>query len=577
MGAPILSLRDDFEDNLTASAWIATATGSATVAETGGQSRFTLPSSTAGTHIARYTSRAGYDLTGASFFVNVNTMVATGVAATAFFQLYLSATNTLQWIQLSGTLYARTIIGGVSVDRYTVAWSAATYKYLRISESAGTITWWSSTNGTSWTSRATLANPFAVTDLFVDFGATCGNVASPGSFRLDDVNLVLPALTTTWHWTEIEWPLLNRFRNITIAATSGQGYIATYSAKDASGAPVTPTYWAGPQGSGMTLTEQASQAAAQAMAVNLPIDGRWDLPTHVECRFIRLYHRSITGSSYTIREYYARRLTQADDMEAELFRGLRFEGHQFIADKLSALTANIGQLIIDPDGYLWQGTGTAASPGTGLKIFEVGGVGKLETYNAGVVQVTLDTDGILKAGAGNVLLDAAGITLLDISTLTLKRTSGGAVRGYIGVNTIEEVQIVADQGFRIRQSLAAGNMMTLDVSGTMGVLGGLNIGTALGATAAGQLATSGVLAVNGATLNTNNAIAAKGAGATNATAAVNITNSGGLVNFQALDDGTIRTRTGNRWDLRGFVTGALSATGHVDVLVDGTLRRLLVG
>jgi hypothetical protein len=420
---PIATLRDNFSDNLTATAWDAATVGSATVAETSGQARFTLPSSTAGSHVARYTSNTQYDLTGGSFFITIDTMVATGVAATAFFQIYLDGANTLQWIQVSGTLYARTIIAGVSTDRYSAAWSGTTYKYLRIRESAGNIEWHSSTNGTSWTLRATLAIPFAITALSVDVGATCGNIAAPGSFRLEDVNLILPALTTTWRWTQVVWPLTNRYKTITLAldtAGTAQAYVVTSDAVDVSGNPTAPVrYWSGPADGGRLLTEQTSQAAAEDMAVDIPVDGRFDLPELIEARCIRVYHRSIDGSAYTIRELYPRRLVQADDIEAESIRAIHIAAASITADRLSvtdlsSITANIGQLTITKavgDAWIYQGTGTGDAPTTGLKIYNSAGIGKLSTYKAGVEQITIDTDGALKWAAGGGLLDADGLRI----------------------------------------------------------------------------------------------------------------------------------------------------------------------
>ncbi len=179
MGAQIATLRDDFFDNAIATAWDTFVSGSATVAETGGQFVVTLPSSTAGTHYAGYSSHSAYNLTGDEFYINIATMVSTAVAATAYYELRLAKvaqTNVLRWTQTSNTLKAQTVVAGVTTDQYSVTWSGTTYKYLRISESGGNILFQSSTNGTSWTTRATVAvsGLFAVTDLYVVLFALCG-------------------------------------------------------------------------------------------------------------------------------------------------------------------------------------------------------------------------------------------------------------------------------------------------------------------------------------------------------------------------------------------------------------------
>jgi hypothetical protein len=424
-------LRDDFEDNSQAPAWAGAVTlGSATKAESSGQAIFTLPSSTAGSHLANYATPTTYNLTSSSFSITIGTMVSTSVAATAYFELVYDQTSYLIWTQTSGTLKAQTVVAGVITDRYSVAWNASTYKYLRIRESGGSVLFDSSSDGTSWTNRATVANPFSVVSMSVQFGAFCGNVASPGSFRLDDVNLI--ALTTNWHWTQVEWPLLYRFKTITISASAGTGqaYIAT------SNDGTTWAYFSGPIGAASggydQLTAQSTQAAAQAMAVNMPLDGRWDLPSMVECRFIRLHHRSITGSAYALHEYYPRRLLQSDDIEAESIRAINIGAGQVTADKifvlsLVALSASMGALHMDgiidivAGGGIYQGTGTFASPTTGLKLFNSGGVGKLSGYNATIEQITLDTDGKLKAGAGATVLDANGANILLGATYDVVR------------------------------------------------------------------------------------------------------------------------------------------------------------
>lgn len=452
MGAPIATLRDNFEDNSLANTWQAFTSGSATIAETGQELRITLPSSTAGAHSGVVRSNSRYDLTGDSFDVNIDTMVSTSVAATAAWTLQIDSDNRLLWRQVGGTLTAETTIGGVTTVRYTVAWNASTYKYLRIREASGNVLWESSSNGTSWTTRATVSAPFAVSDLEIVFNASCGNVASPGSFRIEDVNLIRPALTTNWRWTQVVWPLFERTKTISLAIdTAGtvQGYIVTADGVDVNGAPSgNVRYWSGPADGGRVLTEQPNQAAAEAMAVNYPLDGRFDLPSTIEARCFRMYHRSIDGASYTLREVYPRRLVQSDDMEAETIKTLHLAAGVVTADKISvqslaAITANIGSAVISDwltigtSGGIYQGSGTPGSPTTGLKLWNVGGIGKLAGYNGGTEQFAIDTDGRLKAGGGNVVLSADGAVITvssnenygDAAQSLRFRTAGGE---YIG-------------------------------------------------------------------------------------------------------------------------------------------------
>ncbi len=93
-----------------------------------------------------------------------------------------------------------------------------------------------------------------------------------------------------------------------------------------------------------------------------------------------------------------------------------------------------GAMTIGTSGGIWQGTGTFASPTTGLKIWNDGGVGRLATYSGGTAQVAIDTSGRLTAGAGAVRLDATGLNVVAGSAASgggefKWRSSGGALFG----------------------------------------------------------------------------------------------------------------------------------------------------
>ena len=84
--------------------------------------------------------------------------------------------------------------------------------------------------------------------------------------------------------------------------------------------------------------------------------------------------------------------------------------------QLDAVAANMGTLIVNSgitvgtNGYIWTGTGSAATPTTGLKIYTTSGVSRLTTYASGVAQVDIASNGKLLAGGGAVILDSAGMT-----------------------------------------------------------------------------------------------------------------------------------------------------------------------
>lgn len=219
---------------------------------------------------------------------------------------------------------------------------------------------------------------------------------------------------STYRWTQIERVNSKLIRRITIQLGSGSAnfYIAT------SPNGSTWRWFAGVGGDGHSLTERANEATAQSNVslISALTNSFAELPAEVDCRYVRVYHRH-TSSSYRLDECYARSRLTLDDLDAELIRGMTISGDQFIVNQLSALTASMGALNMDgvisiaTGGGIYQGTGSFASPTTGIKLFNSSGVGKLSGYNGGTEQITLDTDGKLKAGAGDVVLDASGITM----------------------------------------------------------------------------------------------------------------------------------------------------------------------
>jgi hypothetical protein len=80
-------------------------------------------------------------------------------------------------------------------------------------------------------------------------------------------------------------------------------------------------------------------------------------------------------------------------------------------------------LTLASTGGIYQGTGTFASPTTGLKIYNSSGVGMIAGYNGGTVQWYGNTDGKLYAGAGSVVMNGNGIEI-TVPDSTLPTVSG---------------------------------------------------------------------------------------------------------------------------------------------------------
>lgn len=225
-------------------------------------------------------------------------------------------------------------------------------------------------------------------------------------------------------WIRMERPLFDRYKQVTLSITPASGTTSWYLRTSPDG--VTWSYFAGPVTSGRVLTAVANATAAQSAAVSAATLGgasanRVELPAMADLRFVEVWLRN-TAAATRVDEFYPRRLVQGDDAEFETFTGLHVKANSLTADRLlipgtASIDAGL-QLIafrvpvtLDAGSGIYQGSGTFASPTTGLKLYNASGIGRLAGYNAGVEQLAIDTDGRLKAGGGNVVLEAAGISM----------------------------------------------------------------------------------------------------------------------------------------------------------------------
>ena len=98
-------------------------------------------------------------------------------------------------------------------------------------------------------------------------------------------------------------------------------------------------------------------------------------------------------------------------------------------------------LTIGTSGGIYQGTGTFASPTTGLKLYNSGGIGLLEGYLSGVVQAGFNSSGKIVFGGAAGTLDADGITLEATTTYSAARSlnwekSDGTLIGYVNAQDL---------------------------------------------------------------------------------------------------------------------------------------------
>ena len=115
--------------------------------------------------------------------------------------------------------------------------------------------------------------------------------------------------------------------------------------------------------------------------------------------------------------------------------------------KIQGTSSFEGAVTLATAGGIYQGTGTFASPTTGLKLWNDSGVGRIGGYNTGTLQWYGATDGKLYAGAGNVTLDANGVSMVltDSEPNAVKWLESGNVQakivGAVGGGGTSELKI----------------------------------------------------------------------------------------------------------------------------------------
>lgn len=217
------------------------------------------------------------------------------------------------------------------------------------------------------------------------------NVASGG---------IVYALAAGWTtWIDCARALTYRHKTVTLAMSPTSGTTSFYLRVSSDGS--TWSYYAGPVTGGRTLTAVADAAAAQAAAVDSatlgnPTASRVDLPATVEARFVEVWFRN-TAATTTVREFYPRRLVQADDIQVQ---------------NLAAISADLGSIT--------AGTITGATIQTSAgnpKVILDSANGLRSFDSGGTLQAQIRTsDGSFVAAGGNVVINSSGVKLSGASS-----------------------------------------------------------------------------------------------------------------------------------------------------------------
>lgn len=123
-------------------------------------------------------------------------------------------------------------------------------------------------------------------------------------------------------------------------------------------------------------------------------------------------------------------------------------------------------MTIGVSGGIWQGTGTFASPTTGLKIWNDTGLGRIAGYNTGVLQWYAGTDGRLYAGAGAVSIDSTGIKITTGGNLKLWMDTSGRLVSYLTGGPVKSTLDSSDLKFTMQFTGYHGVMWINDLTTT---------------------------------------------------------------------------------------------------------------
>jgi hypothetical protein len=150
-------------------------------------------------------------------------------------------------------------------------------------------------------------------------------------------------------------------------------------------------------------------------------------------------------------------------------------------------------LTLGASGGIYQGSGTFASPTTGLKVWNESGIGRIAGYNGGTVQWYANTDGKLYAGGGRIILDANGITINDGSPLSVFNIGGFTIYNSSGAANLQSgggsYAINISAASNIVLSTLSGYIRLAPNSENVYINSGLNVGSATGA-ATGEVRSS---------------------------------------------------------------------------------------
>lgn len=192
------TLVDNFKStSLDTTKWTKFEAGSATLTQTNGIIKVAYPASSTSSTDGDITSASTYNLTSSYLYMHVLAVPSSGTSANAEMRIYTNSSNWFRWVYEAGTVYAQRRVAASTTSVASFSYNAALHSWWKIQESGGVITWYTSSNGVTWDSKATYSHSMTITAMTVLLAGTCfQNETNPGTFYFDDFNS--PPMMTAW-------------------------------------------------------------------------------------------------------------------------------------------------------------------------------------------------------------------------------------------------------------------------------------------------------------------------------------------------------------------------------------------
>jgi RHS repeat-associated protein len=188
--SPVSTLQDTFGGTSIGPLWTITSQVQGSITESGGTLNLAPNANT--DSILSMVSASQYTLANSGAFVQVPQVVASGGFATNGFTLLNDTYNSLDWLFKNGNLYAVYTVNNGATIAATLTYDPVQHAWWRIREASGTVYWDTSPDGSTWTSRASLADTalFSLATMKVGFSAATirGGLPAPGTAKYANLN-----------------------------------------------------------------------------------------------------------------------------------------------------------------------------------------------------------------------------------------------------------------------------------------------------------------------------------------------------------------------------------------------------